>query len=329
MHRAILPPATSLPKETANLKNYLIKRFLLMIGTILTIASLTFILMHLIPGSPFEQDRQTSVAVQENLRAFHQLDQPLYIQYFSYLKSIATFNFGPSIANPDTTVNELIGRGFPVSFELGMWAIGIALVSGLVLGVMAALHHNGLIDHLCMGIAVLGISIPNFVLSTLLIQEFAVNLGWFPAATWRTPMHMVLPVLALATAPMAIIARLIRASMLETLTQDYIKMARAKGLSPMRVVIRHALRNALMPVVTLLGTLMASILTGTFVIEKIFAIPGMGRYFIDSISTRDYPVIMGTTVFYSTILVFMLFLVDMAYCLLDPRIRLHHKEAQA
>ena len=308
------------------MKSYVLKRFLLMIGTIFTIASLTFILMHLIPGSPFEQDRQTSAAVQENLRAFHQLDQPLYIQYFNYLKSIATFNFGPSISNPDTTVNELIGRGFPVSFELGMWAIGMALVSGLVLGVMAALHHNGLIDHLCMGIAVLGISIPNFVLSTLLIQEFAVNLGWFPAATWRTPMHMVLPVAALATAPMAIIARLIRSSMLETLTMDYIKMARAKGLSPMRVIIRHALRNALMPVVTLLGTLMASILTGTFVIEKIFAIPGMGRYFIDSISTRDYPVIMGTTVFYSTILVFMLFLVDMAYCLLDPRIRLGQKE---
>ncbi|NLY64385.1 MAG: ABC transporter permease [Alcaligenaceae bacterium] len=304
------------------MKSYIFKRFLLMLSTIFIIATLTFILMHLIPGSPFEQDRQTSAAVQANLHAFYKLDQPLPVQYLNYLKSIITFNYGPSIANPDTTVNELIGRGFPVSFELGIWAIGIALLSGLVLGTLAAIYHNGLIDHLAMTLAVLGISIPNFVLATLLIQELSVNLGWFPAATWRTPLHMVLPIAALATTPMAIIARLTRSTMLETLTQDYIKMARAKGLSPFRVIVRHALRNAMMPVVTLLGTLMASILTGTFVIEKIFAIPGMGRYFIDSISTRDYPVIMGTTVFYSAILVFMLFLVDMAYCLLDPRIRL-------
>ncbi len=304
---------------------YIIKRFLMMLGTIFIIASLTFLLMHLIPGSPFDQDRSFNPVVEQNLRAFYKLDQPLYAQYFNYMGSLLTLDFGPSIANPDTTVSELLQRGFPISFELGIWAISLAVLSGITLGVLAALRHNGLIDYFAMAFAVLGISIPNFVLATLLIQELSVNLGWFPAATWRTPMHMVLPIIALATTPMAIIARLTRSSMLETLTQDYIRTAQAKGLSSWRIVIRHALRNALMPVVTLLGSLLAATLTGTFVIEKIFAIPGMGRYFIDSISNRDYPVIMGTTVFYSSILVFMLFLVDMVYSLLDPRIRLHKK----
>lgn len=303
------------------MRRYIIKRFLMMIMTIIIIASLTFLLMHVIPGSPFDQDRSFNAAVEQNLRSFYKLDQPLYVQYINYMASIFTLDFGPSISNPDTTVVQLIERAFPISFELGIWAVFVAVISGIFLGVLAALRHNGLIDYVAMGFAVLGISIPNFILATLLIQELSVNLGWFPAATWRTPMHMVLPIMALATTPMAIIARLTRSSMLETLTQDYIRTARAKGLSPWKVVVRHALRNALMPVVTLLGTLLASILTGTFVIEKIFAIPGMGRYFIDSISNRDYPVIMGTTVFYSAILVFLLFVVDMVYCLLDPRIR--------
>ncbi|NOL48550.1 ABC transporter permease [Pelistega europaea] len=307
------------------MKQYIVKRFLMMVLTILIIASLTFFLMHFIPGSPFDQDRSFNEAVEQNLRSFYRLDQPLYVQYLHYMQSIFTLDFGPSISHPDTTVVQFLERGFPVSFELGIFAVVVAVISGIALGVFAALKHNGVIDYLAMGFAVLGISIPNFILATLLIQEFAVNLGWFPAATWQTPMHMVLPIVALATSPLAIIARLTRASMLETLTQDYIRTAKAKGLSPWKVVVRHALRNALMPVVTLLGTLLASILTGTFIIEKIFAIPGMGRYFIDSISNRDYPVIMGTTVFYSTVLVVLLFLVDMVYCLLDPRIRLDKK----
>ena len=183
-----------------------------------------------------------------------------------------------------------------------------------------------MIDYMAMTFAVVGISVPNFVLATLLIQQFAVTWPLLPPATWGSPLHMILPTLALATGPMAIIARLTRASMLEVLTQDYIKMARAKGLSPFRIVVRHALRNALMPVVTILGTMLAGILTGTFVIEKIFAIPGMGKYFVESINNRDYPVIMGSTVFYSAFLVFMLFLVDIVYGFLDPRIKLHRKE---
>lgn len=307
------------------MKRYIAKRFLLMVMTILIIASFTFVLMHLIPGSPFDQDRSFNPTVEQNLKAFYKLDQPLYMQYFHYMKSIFTLDFGPSINRQDTSVTQLLGRGFPVSFELGIVAITVAILSGISLGVMAALRHNAWVDYTAMAVAVIGISIPNFVLATLLIQELSVNLGWLPAATWRTPKHMILPVIALATTPMAVIARLTRSSMLETLTQDYIKTAKAKGLSTWQIVIKHALRNALMPVVTLLGTLLAAILTGTFVIEKIFAIPGMGRYFIDSISTRDYPVIMGTTVFYSTILVFMLFLVDMMYSFLDPRIRFDGK----
>lgn len=284
--------------------------------------------MHSVPGSPFNEERTTNEAIQRNLEAYFHLDEPLGVQYVSYLKSLVTFDFGPSIKRSSDTVNAMLGRGFPVSFELGMVTLITAVISGLILGIIAALRHNGFIDYLAMTVAVLGISVPNFVLATLLIQQFAVNIPIFPTATWKSPMHMVLPTLALATGPMAIIARLTRSSMLEVLTQDYIRTAKAKGLSPAKIIFKHALRNAMLPVVTVLGTLAASILTGTFVIEKIFAIPGMGRYFVESISNRDYPVIMGTTVFYSSILIIMLFLVDIAYGLLDPRIKLHKKEGR-
>ncbi len=293
--------------------------------TLWVIVTLTFILMVTIPGSPLNSERNTNETVQANLEAHYNLDEPYYVQYFLYIKSIVTFDFGPSIKQPNQTVNELLGRGFPISFELGIITIVVALLSGIILGILAALRHNGIIDYLAISLAVLGISIPNFVLATLLIQKLAVDWNILPPATWSSPAHMILPVIALATGPMAIIARLTRSTMLEVLTQDYIKMARAKGLSPWKIVIKHALRNALMPVVTIMGTLLAGILTGTFVIEKIFAIPGMGRYFVESINQRDYPVIMGTTVFYSGFLIFMLFLVDIIYGILDPRIKLHKK----
>ncbi len=296
-----------------------------MLITLWIIVSLTFILMVSIPGSPFNSESSSNETVQANLEAHYNLDKPYYVQYLLYIKSIATFDFGPSIKQPDHSVNDLLGRGFPISFELGIITIIVAVLSGITLGVFAALRHNGMIDYLAMGFAVLGISIPNFVLATLFIQHLAVNLELLPVATWSSPAHMVLPTLALATGPMAIIARLTRSSMLEVLTQDYIRMARAKGLYPWKIIVKHALRNALMPVVTILGTLVASILTGTFVIEKIFAIPGMGKYFVDSINQRDYPVIMGTTVFYSAFLIVMLFLVDVAYGILDPRIKVHRK----
>lgn len=284
--------------------------------------------MHSVPGSPFNQERTTNEAVQKNLEAYFHLDQPLIVQYGHYLQALVKLDLGPSIKQSSQTVNDMLGRGFPVSFELGIYTLLVAVISGILLGVFAALRHNGIIDYIAMSIAVLGISIPNFVMATFLIEEFAVRFPIFPVATWTSPKHMVLPILALATGPMAIIARLTRTSMLEVLTQDYIKTAKAKGLSPVKIVFKHALRNALLPVVTVLGSLVASILTGTFVIEKIFAIPGMGKYFVDSINNRDYPVIMGTTVFYSAILILMLFLVDLAYGVLDPRMKLHKKEAK-
>lgn len=308
---------------------YILKRFFMMIVTVLIIATLTFFLMHAIPGSPLDSERTTNPQIQANLEKFYKLDQPLPMQYVSYLKSVVTFDFGPSIKKPNETVNSLLSRGFPISFELGIVTILVAVLSGVILGTFAALRHNGVIDYLAMTFAVLGISFPNFILATLLIRVFAGELGWFPAATWESPKHMVLPVVALATGPMAIIARLTRASMLEVLTQDYIKMAKAKGLKTWKIIVRYALRNAMMPVVTIMGTMLAGILTGTFVIEKIFAIPGMGKYFVESINNRDYPVIMGTTVFYSAFLVFMLFLVDIVYGILDPRIKLHKKEGDA
>lgn len=307
---------------------YILKRLGAMAVTLLVIITLTFFLMHSIPGSPFNEERATSEAVQKNLEAYYHLDEPLYVQYFLYLKSVATFDFGPSIKKSSQTVNEMLGRGFPVSFELGMVTLIVAIFSGILLGIIAALRHNGIIDYLAMTIAVLGISVPNFVMATLLIQQLAVNWAILPVATWSSPKHMILPTLALATGPMAIIARLTRASMLEVLTQDYIRTAKAKGLSPVKIVFKHAFKNAMLPVVTILGSLAASILTGTFVIEKIFAIPGMGKYFVESINQRDYPVIMGTTIFYSTVLIMMLFLVDLAYGILDPRIKLHKKEGR-
>ncbi|WP_087973620.1 ABC transporter permease [Oceanobacillus rekensis] len=304
---------------------YIFKRFGIMLVTLWIIITLTFILMINVPGSPFNSDQSSNETIQANLEAHYNLDEPYHIQYLLYLKSIVTFDFGPSIKQPNQSVNDLLGRGFPISFELGMMTIIVAVISGIILGIIASLKHNGFIDYLAMGLAVLGISIPNFILATLLIQQIAVNLEILPTATWSSPAHMILPVTALATGPMAIIARLTRSTMLEVLTQDYIKMAKAKGLSPWKIVFKHALRNALMPVVTIMGTLLAGILTGTFVIEQIFAIPGMGKYFVESINQRDYPVIMGTTVFYSAFLILMLFLVDIAYGILDPRIKFHKK----
>ena len=305
---------------------YIVKRLIAMFVTLWLIITLTFFLMHSVPGSPFNEERATNETVQKNLEKYYHLDEPLIVQYGLYLKSVVTFDFGPSIKKSSQTVNEMLGRGFPVSFELGAVTLIVAVISGITLGIIAALRHNGILDYMAMTIAVLGISIPNFVMATLLIQQVAVNWGILPVATWVSPKHMILPTLALATGPMAIIARLTRSSMLEVLTQDYIRTAKAKGLSPVKIIFKHALRNALLPVVTVLGSLAASILTGTFVIEKIFAIPGMGKYFVESINQRDYPVIMGTTVFYSAILIMMLFLVDIAYGILDPRIKLHKKE---
>ncbi|MEK4563653.1 ABC transporter permease [Alkalihalobacillus sp. FSL R5-0424] len=305
---------------------YIGKRVLGMIVTMWVIITLTFILMHAVPGSPLNTEQTTNAAVQANMEEHFGLNDPLYVRYVDYLVSLAQFDFGPSIKQSPTTVNELISRGFPVSLELGIVALVVAIISGITLGILAALRRNGVIDYGMMTFAVIGISVPNFILATLLIYQVAGQWRLLPVGTWASWKHMILPALALGTTPMAIIARLTRSSMVEVLTQDYIRTAKAKGISPFKIVVKHALRNALLPVVTILGTLVASILTGSFVIEKIFAIPGMGRYFVESINSRDYPVIMGTTIFYSGILMIMLLIVDIMYGILDPRIKLHKKE---
>ncbi|MCZ8521118.1 MULTISPECIES: ABC transporter permease [Paenibacillus] len=307
---------------------YILKRLFSMLLTLWLIVTVTFLLMHAVPGSPFEKDgRNANPTAVKNMMEHYHLDQPLAVQYVLYLKGLATLDLGPSIAHYPDSVGSMIGRGFPVSFQLGLASLALAVVCGVVLGTLAALRQNGLIDSLSMLLAVLGTAVPSFIIAPLLIQYVAVEWRLLPAATWGTWRHAVLPTLALAAGPLAMIARLTRAQMAEVLTQEYIDTARAKGLPPHVIILKHALRCAILPVITLLGALMANVLTGSFVIEKIFAVPGMGKYFVESINNRDYAVILGTTVFYSALLLVMTFLVDIVYGFIDPRMKLHRKEA--
>jgi dipeptide transport system permease protein len=306
---------------------FILRRFFSMVLTLWLIITATFFLMHTIPGSPFDKEgKATSAAVTQNMMEHFNLDKSLPVQYLLYLKSLAQFDLGPSIASPSDTVNSMISRAFPISFYIGVVALVFAIISGVALGTIAALRHNRVIDYAAMVFSVLGIAVPNFVIASLLIKYVAVDWHLLPAATWGTWKHVILPSLALATGPLAIIARFTRANMLEVLNQEYIETAKAKGLSPFTVIVKHAMRNAILPVVTLLGPLLANVLTGSFVIEKIFAIPGMGKYFVESVGNRDYAVIMGTTVFYSALLIFMMFLVDITYGIIDPRMKMHKKE---
>ncbi|KYD05807.1 hypothetical protein B4102_3129 [Heyndrickxia sporothermodurans] len=305
---------------------YILKRFFTMILTIWVIATLTFVIMKLIPGDPFASDADVlPQEVIENIRANYNLDKPIPVQYVLYLKSLVTLDLGPSIQSKTRTVNDIIASGFPASATLGLQSIVIALIFGLLLGIIAALNHNRFLDYTAMVIAIIGISIPSFILAPLLIKFFAVKWGILPVASWGTWQHTILPSIALATTPLAVVARFMRSSMIDVMNQNYIKTADAKGLTTTKLVFKHGIRNAILPVVTFIGPLFVSLITGTFVIEKIFAIPGIGRYFVDSIFNRDYPVIMGTTVFFSVILVVTLFLIDISYRLIDPRIKLTSK----
>ncbi|MBE3594325.1 MAG: ABC transporter permease [Candidatus Carbobacillus altaicus] len=306
---------------------YILKRTLWMIVTLWVIITLTFILMHSIPGDPFSQEgKKYPEQILKNLRAKYHLDQPLYVQYLLYLKNILVLDFGPSIKSDVRTVNDVIRDGFPVSLQLGLFAVGFALLFGIIFGIIAALNRGRPLDYISVAIAVLGISIPSFILAPLLQKVFALDWKILPPAQWGSFKHMILPAFALSLGPLAVITRLMRSSMLDVLGQEYIKTAEAKGLGTFAIMVKHALRNAILPIITYLGPLLASVLTGTFVIEKIFAIPGLGKYFVDSIVNRDYPMIMGTTIFYSIILVVLMLAVDIAYTLIDPRIRLTAKE---
>lgn len=306
---------------------YFSKRFFYMFLSLLVIITATFFLMRLAPGNPFTSEKQLPPEIEANLNAHYGLDDPWYVQYFDYLKKIATWDFGPSFKYKGQTVNDIISEGFPVSFVLGVQSILIALAIGVLLGVLAALYHNKWQDYSSMIIAVIGISVPSFIMAALLQYVFAIKLQILPVARWDSFAHTILPSLALATTPLAFIARLTRSSMLEVLANDYIKTAKAKGLSRGVITVKHAVRNAMMPVVSYLGPLSAGIITGSFVIEKIFGIPGLGSHFVTSIQNRDYTVIMGVTVFYSILLLLSIFIVDIIYGLIDPRIKLRgHKK---
>lgn len=301
---------------------YLLSRLLNSGIVLLAIITITFLLMHAIPGGPFTGERNLPAAVLKNIEARYHLDDPLWRQYGDYLANLIRFDLGPSFKYAGRTVNDIIRESFPVSLQLGLISIGLALLLGIPAGSLAALRQNRWQDYVTMGLATLGVSVPGFVVAALLIYVFAIKLSLLPAALWEGAEYMVLPALALAAHPMAFIARLTRSSMLEVLSQDYIKTARAKGLPSIIILYRHALKNALIPVVTYVGPMAAGILTGSFIIETIFAIPGLGRHFVTSIYNRDYTVILGITVFYSILVIGLNLVVDLVYPLLDPRIKL-------
>ncbi|MBN8199132.1 MULTISPECIES: ABC transporter permease [Bacillaceae] len=301
---------------------YIGKRLVYMLLSLWMIVTATFFFMRIAPGNPFASEKKLPPEIEANLNAHFGLDKPWYAQYWEYLVRIVNWDFGPSFKYKSQTVNDLINEGFPVSFLLGMEAIFIAVAVGVLLGIIAALKHNRWPDYTAMIVAVLGISVPSFIMASFLQYFLAIKMGIFPVARWESFMHTVLPAVALASTPMAFIARLTRSSMLEVLANDYIKTAKSKGLSRGVITVKHTVRNALLPVVTYMGPLTAGILTGSFVIERIFGIPGLGAHFVTSINNRDYTVIMGVTVFYSILLLVSILLVDIAYGIIDPRIKL-------
>lgn len=306
--------------------NYLIKRIGNSIIVLWVVMTVTFLLMHAIPGGPFTAEKSLPPAVKANIEARYKLNDPLLTQYKDYLANVIRGDLGPSFKYVGRSVNDIIAESFPVSLELGVESIFLALLVGVPAGVLAAYRRSRWPDRAVNLLTTLGVAVPSFVLSALLVEFFAMRLGWLPAAMWNSWASRILPSVALAAMPMAFITRLTRSSMLDVLGQDYIKTAKAKGLSTGAVLFRHALPNALIPVVTYLGPMAAGILTGSFVIETIFAIPGLGSYFVTSIYNRDYTVILGITLFYSAIVIFMNMLVDLIYPLLDPRIKLGERE---
>lgn len=300
---------------------YLIKKGAILLASLLLVTIMTFFLMHAIPGDPFVQDRAIPEEILQALHKHYGLDQPLFVQFFKYLNGILHFEFGPSFKYEGRTVNQIISEGFPVSFCLGMEALLISIPGGILLGSLAALYHLRWQDHLSMGIAVIGISVPSFILATFLQYFLAMKLDLLPVARWGSFSQTIMPAITLASLPLAFIARLTRTNMVEVMQQDYILTAKSKGLNSFQIMWRHVIRNALLPVVTYLGPLSAAVMTGSFAIEKIFGIPGLGQWFVTSITNRDYTVIMGTTIFYSAILMLCVFIVDLLYCFIDPRIQ--------
>lgn len=306
--------------------DYILHRFFSIILALFTIVTLTFFLMKALPGDPFTQEKAIPQEVLESLYEHYKLNDPWYMQYGHYIMSTVKGDFGPSFTYRGRTVNDIIKSGFPISLILGLEALFLSIVFGIFLGTCAALKKSRWQDYLSIFIAVLGVSVPSFIFAAFLQYFFSIKLDLLPVARWGSFAQTILPALSLSALPTAFIARLTRANMIETLSTDYIKTAKAKGLSPIVVIVKHALGNSLLPIVTYLGTLIANILTGSFIIEKIFGIPGLGQWFINSITNRDYTVIMGLTVFYSVILLSATLMVDILYTWIDPRIKLGQKK---
>ena len=300
---------------------YVVKRFLMAVLTIFLVIAITFFVMHAIPASPFSSEKAKSDAVIAALEAKYGFDKPLIVQFFNYLKNILHGDFGLSTKWVGSTVSELIAGGFKYSAQLGLAAAALAIVFGVVLGAVAALNRGKLIDKVVQFVTTGLVSMPSFVIATLLLIIFALKLGWLPTMANQAG-GMILPTLSLSLYPMAYITRLERSSMLDVLGQDYIRTARAKGVKNGKVIFKHALKNALGPVVTYAGPMIATILTGSMVVENIFSVPGLGRLFVNSMLRTDYMMIMGVTIFLAVLIVTMNFLADIVYKLLDPRIDL-------
>ena len=300
---------------------YIGRRFLWIIPVLFTVSIITFFLMHAVPGGPWDRDKQLPKATQDRLNAKYGLDQPIYIQYITWAGKFIQGDLGPSYRYIDRTVNDIVADGFWTTVQLGVMAFLLSVVVGIPLGIFAALGHNRGPDYLSTSLSIVGIATPSFVLSILLIVFFAVQLGWFPTGGWKGPQYWVLPTIALAGFPIAVIARYTRASMLEVTRKDYIRTAHSKGIPDQAVVSRHMIRNALIPVVTILGPTLAFLVTGSFIIERIFGIPGIGQFYITSISTRDYSLLMAMTMLYAFAVAFLNVVVDVLYAYIDPRIR--------
>ncbi len=302
---------------------YTIRRILGAIPTLFVIITLTFFMIRLAPGGPFDQEQTLPPEIEANLKAAYHLDKPLLVQYGYYLANLARGDFGPSYKFKDFTVTQLIWQGFPVSLRIGLSAMAVALLLGVTLGSLAALRQNSVLDYSVMTLAMAGIAIPNFVMAPLLSLVFGIYLGWLPVAGWNDGAlrNMVLPVVALSLPYIAYIARLTRGSMIEVLGTNYIRTARAKGLPERTVITRHAFKAALLPVVSFLGPATARIISGSLVIEQIFGLPGIGRYFVQGALNRDYTLVMGVVIFFATLIIVFNLIVDLVYAWLDPRVK--------
>jgi ABC-type dipeptide/oligopeptide/nickel transport system permease component len=301
--------------------NYIIRRILWAIPVLLVISLIIFSLGHIIPGGPFDREKTLPKEIIANLEAYYGLDDPLWKQYTDYLWNALHGDLGPSYSSRSRTVNDIIKENFPVSAQLGVLALLIAMAIGIPLGMVSALKQNSYIDYFCMFFALLGVSVPAMTLGPVVVWFFALKLNILPVARWGTWQQAILPAFTLGIGSAALLARLTRASMLQVIREDYIRTARAKGVSEKNVTIHHALKNALIPVVTVLGPLFAYLVTGSLIVEQIFAIPGCGKYFITSVTNRDYPVMLGIMLLYAVLIIVANLVVDLTYAWIDPRIK--------